>query len=217
MRIGRAASPDPDREVYRPAPAVVLWWLWAAFAVANLIDIGVQGHGRTAAVVATVIVLITGVMYACALRPRVVADSAGITIVNPLRDHRIPWSAVSAVDVGETLQVHCQRPGGGKEKVLHSWAVQRSRRGQAKAELRARRSAMRAQRQPSYARLPPQARELLNKSQAELTAEALAGRAAAVRAAGEPGQPGAWTAHWAGGPIAAVALPAIALVIVILA
>lgn len=212
MRTRLAASPDQDRQVYRPAPAVVLWWLWVAFALANLLDIAVRGRSHTAVVVAVVIVAITGVMYACALRPRVVADATGITIVNPLRDHLIPWGAVTSVDVGDTLQVHCSRPGGGKEKVLHSWAVQSSRRGRAKAEMRARRSAARDQNLPGSSRLPPEARALAGKNQAVLTAEALASRAVAAQAAGQAG--GVWTTRWSWSSIAAIGLPVIALVIV---
>lgn len=214
-----AASPETGRQVFRPTAAVVLWWLWAAFALANLVDIAVQGRDHTAAVVAAAIAAITGVMYVCALRPRVIADDGGITLVNPLREHRIPWGAVTAVDIGDTLRIHCSRPGGGKEQVLHSWAVQSSRRGQARAQLRSRRSAARASSQPGYAQLPPEAREMLRKNQAELAAEALSARAQAARAAvpadGEPA--GAWAARWAWGPVAAVALPLLLLVAVILA
>lgn len=214
-----AASPEPSRQVFRPTAAVVLWWLWAAFALANLVDIAVQGRDHTSAVVAAVIVAITGVVYTCALRPRVIADTGGITLVNPLREHRIPWAAVTAVDVGDTLRIHCLRPGGGKEKVLHSWAMQSSRRGQARAELRSRRTAARTGRRPGDARMPPEARELLRKSQAELTAETLSARAQATQAAvpGD-GQPaGAWSARWAWGAVAAVVVPVLLLVAVILA
>lgn len=205
------------REVFRPLPAVALWWVWAVFAVASLADIAVQGRGHTAAVTAAVIVFVTGVMYACALRPRVVADGTGIIVVNPLRDHHVPWAAVTAVDVGDVLQVHCQRPDGGRDKVVHSWALQSPRRRRARAELRARRAG--SPRPAGYARLPAEARQLAARDQAEVTAQALAGRAAAAGAPGAPGggpDGGAWTAQWAWWPIAAVALPALALVGVIL-
>ena len=206
--------PAQQQEVFRPVPAVVLWWVWAVVAAGSLADVAVRGHGRTAAVAAAVIVFITGIMYVCALRPRVVAGATGIIVVNPLREHRIGWAAVTAVDVGDTLQVHCRRPGGG-EKVLHSWALQSSRRRRAKAELRARRA---GPRHPAgYGRLPPQARELAARSQAEVAAQLLAGRAAAAQAGAPPAGTtgGGWTAHWAWWPVTAVALPALALAAVI--
>jgi hypothetical protein len=221
--LEQPAVPSAQRQVFRPVGAVVLWWVWAAFAAANLADLAVAGRSHSAAVVAAVVVFLTGVMYACALRPRVVADETGITLVNPLREYRVPWGAVSAVDVRDTLRVHCRQPGG-RDKVLHSWAVQSSRRSRDKAEFRARRSAgPRAGYLASDPRLPPEAAQLLRKSQAELTADALAARAAAARgAAAGTGQgaavlpAAAWTGRWAWPVIAAVVLPALLLAAVIL-
>jgi hypothetical protein len=210
-----------QRQVFRPVGAVVLWWAWAAFAVANLADLAATGRNHSAAVVAAAVVFLTGVMYACSLRPRVVADEAGITLVNPLREYWVPWGAVTTVDVRDTLRVHCRQPGG-RVKVLHSWAVQSSRRSRDRAEFRARRSAgPRARRPASDPRLPPEAAELLRKSQAELTADALAARVAAARDAA-PGTAAAappaaaWTGRWAWPVIAAVTLPALLLIAVIL-
>ena len=198
--------------MYRSAPAVVLWWVWVAFAVANLVDIGLQARGHFAAVVAAVIVLITGVMYACALRPRVVADGTGITLANPLRDHQVPWAAVARVDLHDTLRVHCHRPGG-KDKILHSWAVQSSRRGRARAEYRTRRGGLLGRTAPpSYAELPPDARDLMRKSAAEFAATQLSERAAAGQSQGPAG--GSVTVRWAWWPIAAMAVPALALAII---
>jgi hypothetical protein len=202
------------RQVYRSAPAVVLWWGWLVFAVANVVDITLQGHGHFAAVVVAVIVLITGVMYACALWPRVVSDDAGITLANPLRQHHVPWAAVTTVDLRDTLEIRCQRPGG-RDKVLHSWAVQSSRRSRARAELRTRRGGLLGRTpSPSYAKLPREAKELMRKSAAELAAAQLSGRAAAEQARAQAMAAATVTVRWAWGPIAAIALPAIALAVV---
>lgn len=204
-----------QREVYRSVLAPVLWWVWLAFAVANLADLALQGRQHFSAVVAAVVVFVTGVMYALAFRPRVVADEHGITLLNPLREHRVPWGAVTAVDLSDTLQVHAARPGGRKDKVLYSWAVQSSRRSRARAELRAVRSvAAQSERSPGFAKLPPEVKDAMGRTHAELTARALDSRAAAARAAGQAG--GTWTARWAWPSIAAMALPAAALVIVAL-
>jgi Bacterial PH domain len=185
----------------------VLWWGWLALAVAVLADLAVQGRDHGAAVLAAVAVLVTGLMYACALRPRVVADGSGITLVNPVREHHLPWAAVTAVDLRDSLRVHCQG------RVLHSWALQSSRRSRARAALRTR-----AAREPGaargYGRMPPEARALARQSLAEVAARELAARAAAEQ--GRPGWEGAaagaaWVSRWAWWPIAAIAVPALGL------
>jgi hypothetical protein len=145
----------------------------------------------------------------------VVADDTGISLLNPLRDHHVPWAAVTGVDLGDTLQVHCPPPGGTGGKILYSWAVQSSRRGRARAGLKAQRSAADlSRRSPSYGRLPPEAKAVMGKTQAELTVVQLSQRAAAAQAQAQA--PAAWTSRWAWWSIAAMVLPAVALVIVIL-
>ncbi len=142
-----AADPAGERQVYRGAGAVVLWWAWAIFAVASLAAIAAKYHDHGAAVTATVILAITGIVYACALHPRVVAGPAGISVENPLRTHLVPWSAVTRVDLAQSLQVHyAGPPGRGGERVVHSWAVPGSPRARARRELRAQRESRRGAR-----------------------------------------------------------------------
>jgi Bacterial PH domain len=100
-------SPQPDREVFRLAPPVIFWWVWVAFAVANVADFAFQGaQARFAIVVSAILLTITGLAYALALRPRVIARPSGLTIVNPFRDHQVPWAAIQAVDTGDWVRVH---------------------------------------------------------------------------------------------------------------
>jgi Bacterial PH domain len=136
-RAGAAGGP----QTFRSPAAVVIWWVWLLFAAANLVDLAVQGRDHLSLVAAAILVLATGVAYVTAKRPRITADSAGITIVNPLREHHIGWAGVTNVDLADLLRVHCQRPGG--EKVIYSWAVHYSRRRKLAAETRARRTAAR--------------------------------------------------------------------------
>src|SRR5207253_323950 len=112
-----------------------------------------------AAEVAAVLILVTGVAYVTAFRPRVLAEDAGITIRNPLRDHHVPWGCVQGIDVRNSLEVHCTpQDGEQKSKTLYAWAVHSSRRSRLRAESRARRSAKSSrQPPPSYARLPAEA------------------------------------------------------------
>ena len=85
-------DPDSDREVFRSAGSIVLSWAWLVVAVITLIDLAVQGRDKAALVTGLLIVAISAVVYGCAWRPRIVADSSGITVANPLRDHQVPWA-----------------------------------------------------------------------------------------------------------------------------
>lgn len=222
-----------ERQVFRATGPQVVWWLWAAFAAANLIDLAVQGRDHFAAEVAAFILLVTGVAYACAWRPRVVTDDSGITLENPLRDQHVPWSAVSQVRLGRSLEIHCfpaagtvaggadsGAGAGGKRRVLYAWAIQSSRRVRTNADRRARRVDLdMASRSVSYAKLPPEAREMKGKTAAELMTRQLAGRAEDRRARAGAGQPAGAepSGRWAWWSIAAMLVPAVLLVIVVLA
>ena len=135
-------------QTFRSATALVVWVVWLLFAVGNWIDLAVQGHDRLSAIAAAILLLVTGIAYDTAQRPRIIADDAGLTVKNPLRDHRIAWTSVSKVGLTDLLQVHCDwgaqlgAPPGSKEhsKVISSWAVHYSRRRQFAAEARTRRA-----------------------------------------------------------------------------
>jgi|SRR5579875_440098 len=119
-----AAVTAGDREVLRLVPPVVLWWVWVAFVVANVADFTVQGlsSARLGAVVSAVLLFVTGLVYALALRPRVIVDGTGLTVVNPFRVHHVPWRLIQSVDTGEWMRVRYAAredrpadgpPGGG--------------------------------------------------------------------------------------------------------
>jgi hypothetical protein len=135
---------DPGgRQVFRSPAAVAIWWVWVLFAVGNLIDLAVQGRDHLSVVAAFILLLITGVVYVTALRPRVVVTSDGLTVSNPVRDHRVDWAAVAHVDSTDLLRIRCEwREGEGTAKrVIYAWAVHSSRRRQVAAERRAARQA----------------------------------------------------------------------------
>ncbi len=162
QKRAKAAAGGP--QTFRSATAVVVWWVWLLFAAANWIDLAVQGRDKESVVAAAILVLVTGVAYVTAQRPRIIADDAGVTIRNPLRDHRVGWACVTNIDLADLLRVHTDsgqpQPGGiaaagqagqqgqqGKQakqaKVISAWAVHYSRRRQLVAEGKARRSAAR--------------------------------------------------------------------------
>jgi hypothetical protein len=101
-----------ERQVYRTSGSLVAWWAWVAFAVALLVVLAVGHRDHAALVTASVVIAITGIMYACALRPRIVAGAAGIAVVNPLRVHEVPWLAVTQVDLVHNVRVHYRSPAG---------------------------------------------------------------------------------------------------------
>ena len=135
-----------ERQVYRTTGSLVAWWGWAAFAVLILVVLALGHHDHAALVTAVVVIAITGIMYACALHPRIVASPADLTVVNPLRTHVVPWSAVTQVELVHNVRIHYQGPDGAA--IVHSWAVQSSGRSQTRSELKARRAARRARPRP---------------------------------------------------------------------
>ncbi len=212
-----ADKPPAGRDVYRSSGAVVLWWVWLALAVAGLADLVVHGRDRLSLVAAALTITITGIIYACALRPRVVADAEGITVLNPLREYQVPWGTVDRVDIHGALRVHCQAPGGaGKGRVILSWAVQASPRAVMRDQAKAQRAARRgtADPPPGYARYPSQMQEVLARTPGEQAAYLLADRAQREQAAGAAsGQP---RVRWAWLTIAAMAVPGALLLAVVL-
>jgi hypothetical protein len=144
---GQDAPARPRPQKFRSPFAVAIWWLWALFALGNLIDLAVEGRSHATVDAAFALLFITGVVYTAALRPRIVADSGGMTMANPLRDHRVGWAAVVGIDAAELIRVRCQWPlddGGTGSRAIYSWAVHSSRRKQAAARMRERRRAARA-------------------------------------------------------------------------
>jgi hypothetical protein len=215
---GGPAAGAPARQltgkVFRLTGPVVLWWGWVVFAVANLVDLAVQGHDRTSLQVAVGLLAVTGLVYACALRPRVITDADGLTMLNPIREYRVPWGRVSEIHLGESVQVRCSPGGTSGGKVLHSWALYSPRRSRLRAEVRGHRwDRSPASRPGGYARMPAEAREVAKQTPAELMAREIQGIATQARTLGAADGPVA--VSWAWPSLAAVLLPVAALVLLI--
>ena len=222
--------PGQDREVIRLVPPVVLWWVWVAFVAANVADYAVQGlsSARFGAVGSALLLLVTGLMYTLALRPRVVVDGAGVTVVNPFRVHRVPWRLITSVDTGDWVRVRYRAgagaPGGPVDRTLHCWALYvsaRARRKAARGPSRPRRGLVpRGFGAPpeENSRLPEEARYLASLPVAKAVAIRLDTRAARERAL-RPASAGQETAaaSWAWPALAAVVVPALVLLVVVLA
>jgi hypothetical protein len=224
--LGKQADPD-GRQVFRSPIATLIWWIWVLFAVGNLIDLAVQGRDHLSAVAACTLLVITGIVYATAQRPRIIADDDGLTIVNPVRETRVGWPAVVGFDSTELLRVRCLWTAeDGTEsdmKAFYAWAAHSSRRRRLAEEMRAQRRARggstRAVRfggfgAPPVDNAPPPAPLGLD---VDVVVATLTERADQVRsdAVGVRAYPPVSSWYWPA--IAAVLVPILALVIAVLA
>jgi hypothetical protein len=232
-----------DREVFRLAPPVVFWWVWVAFVVANLADFAIEGtpSARFTTVVMAILVTVTGLVYVLALRPKVIASETGITVVNPFRDHRIPWGMVQAVDTGDWVRVHYAPADGAQDgkarssasaRTVYCWALYvsaRTKRRSGRVAPRPRRAGLFRPpaglgKEPGYggqSRLPEEARYLASLPATKAIATRLDTRAARerTRKAAPREAPGQATAAatWSWPALAAVVIPALVLLVVALA
>jgi len=184
-------------QTFRSPTALVVWVVWLLFAVGNWIDLAVQGRDHASVVAAAILLLATGVAYVTAQRPRVIVDGAGVTIKNPVRDHRISWAAITDVDLMDLLRVHCtvDQGQGERRKTVSAWAVHYSRRRQYSADVKARRATARtaggrpslfggvpaASRSLSYG-TPAAARDTSDEATAKILVRLIDERATAARA-----------------------------------
>jgi Bacterial PH domain len=220
---------EDGRTVFRLIPPLVLWWGWVAFAVINLADLAIQSRDWFSLEIAAGLLVGTGIMYACTVHPKIISDAEGLTIRNPFRDYRVPWGGVAGVFLGDSVEIHCERPAPAPPKPIYSWALYSPRRARARADLRVgfgtrrerERHDMRARRRfevpdaTAFGRMPDQAREIASQHPSHVMATELARRCEDARQRGTPA--GLVAASWAWRPIAAVLIPLAALLALILA
>jgi Bacterial PH domain len=117
-----------ERSTLRLHPPVIFWWVWVAFAAANVADYAAQGlpSARFGSLLAAILLLGTGLAYTLALRPKVIEDGDGLTVVNPFRVHHLPWPVIDSVDTGEWVRV---RFAG---RAVNCWALYVSTRARRK-------------------------------------------------------------------------------------
>jgi hypothetical protein len=231
-----------ERETLRLHLPVIFWWVWVVFVLANVADYAVQGlpSARFGAVLAAVLLLVTGVAYALALRPKVISDGDGLTVVNPFQVHRLPWPAIDSVEVGEWIRVRYSARAAAAtgdaeatSKVVHCWALYVSTRARRKVAVGAGSGAVGVPRrlrglvtagpaggygQPS-SRLPEEAVRLASLPVSAAIAARLDSRAAKERkrAAATAAEAERAATAWSWPAVAAVAIPAVILLIVALA
>jgi len=214
LRDVRAARPMTGQRVFRSPFAVLVWWIWAVFALANLVDLAVQGRDRLSLLAAIGLLLVTGLLYAGAWRPRIVPDDDGMTISNPLRDHRVGWPAVSLIEATELVRIRCEWPVAGDEagkRVIYAWAVHSARR---KERIKQLRREVRGAKAGGYAAPQETSSVAIDADQvaAELSelAQRMHGQASEATVAVPP------VSRWHWPSIAAIVVPGVALLIVAL-
>ena len=123
----------PGATVFRSGGIRFAGALWMVFALLNLADLAWRGRDLASIVAAAVLLLFSGVAYAVALRPRIVADDDAVWFCNLLRDVRLPWSSVDRLEGGDAVYAHVG------ERRYRAFIMQPSPRARAKQQLKARR------------------------------------------------------------------------------
>ena len=163
------------RRVYRLTGPQVVWWAWLVLAVVSLGDLVIQGHDYISLKFAFGLLTVTGLVYACTLWPRVIADDNGVTVQNPFRSFTIPWGAVRGIFLADSVEIQCARGQQRKDKTVYSWALSSARRGRARAKLHGWQMEQGKRNRPaSYGQLPGQAKDLLKMTQTEVMAREMA-------------------------------------------
>ncbi|MER5326132.1 hypothetical protein [Streptosporangium roseum] len=217
------------KQVFRSRTALVLGWIWMAFAAFNAVDLIVRYSGPSSLVAAAVLGVLTALVFIACLRPAVILTEDGVLVRNPLRNTSVPLAGVDEVVVSHSIKI----TSGGES--VRCWTPQTSARERAAAVRRGTSATTggRHKTEPTRSKGEQAAAEALaGKTHADWVAEQITERAeaakrAAVRNAGrvtpepadgtgtraaEPAGPAAMKVTWAPSALAAL-LAAAALVI----
>jgi len=163
------------KRIFRMTPALVIWWCWVGLVVFSAADLLIQGHRLVPPGYLFGGLAVSGVVFACTAWPRVIADEAGIRVLNPFRIFTIPWSAVRGIYLADSVEVVCARQPPKKDKTVYSWALSSPRRARARAQLRALQWDQGKRSRPAgYRQLPQSAQSLVRMTTAEIMARELA-------------------------------------------
>jgi hypothetical protein len=209
-----AGSRDPWKEtadgrtVFRRAGPMVLWWIWVAFVLFTLIQVIIPGHDYLSIELAAGLLAVTGIAYATALRPRVLATPDGLEVRNPVRDHHIRWGALNGVYLGDAVELSCARSAPRTDKTIYCWALYSGRRRRLKSEQIGMRSWSRMSKTAAASEPPVH-------DTAQLIAAELGRRSSKARDAGTAAA--TLESRWAWLPITFICVPAAALLALLLA
>jgi hypothetical protein len=203
-----------EKKVYRLPGPQVMWWVWVVFVAGNLLDLAIQGHDYESLQIAVTLLALTGLVYACTLRPRLIADADGLTMINPLRDYRIPWPRIAGIYLAESVQFKCSEGDGASGKTLHSWALYSPRKARLKSDIRGRRWERGPTSRPGgYGQMPEERHDVARRTATEFMAKEIDARAKEAVEKGAEG--GRVEGHWAWWSLFGILIgwPVLALVI----
>jgi Bacterial PH domain len=200
------------RAVFRRGTPFVVWWIWVIVAVYTIIQVVVADHDYFSLELTAGLLAITGLVYACTWRPRVVADDETVRVSNPYREHRIGWGGLTSVYLGDSVELCCARPAPKKDKTIYCWALYSSRRGRMRSQLRTERHARMG---TITRRAPTAAEQLVTQDPVQLMAAELGRRSTDAQELGAPAA--VLESAWAWLPLALLLVPSAALLALVLA
>lgn len=115
------------KQVFRSKTALVLGWIWMAFAAFNAVDLIVRYSGPSSLVAAAVLGVLTALVFIACLRPAVILTEDGVLVRNPLRNVSVPLAGVDEVVVSHSIKI----TSGGES--VRCWTPQTSARERAAA------------------------------------------------------------------------------------
>ena len=102
----RVKSKSPESEQYLSASNRITGSIVMVIGALGLVDILIEWRTATGLMVGCVIGIFMVLAYVGLIRPSVTLSPENLLLRNHLRDHRIPWSKVTGVDVTDILRVH---------------------------------------------------------------------------------------------------------------
>jgi hypothetical protein len=102
----RVKSKSPESEQYLSASNRITGAIVLVIGALGLLDVLLEWRTATGLLVASIIAMLMVLAYVGLVRPSVTLSPEHVLLRNHLRDHRIPWSQVTGVDVTDILRVH---------------------------------------------------------------------------------------------------------------
>jgi hypothetical protein len=102
----RVKSKSPESEQYLSASNRITGSIVIVIGALGLVDILLEWRTASGLLVGSVIGMFIVLAYVGLIRPSVTLSPEHLLLRNHLRDHQIPWSKVTGVDVTDILRIH---------------------------------------------------------------------------------------------------------------
>ncbi|GAA2801664.1 PH domain-containing protein [Kribbella solani] len=99
-------SKSPESEHYMSASNRITGSIVLVIGALGLLDVILEWRTASGLLVGSIIGIFMVLAYVGLMRPSVTLSPENLLLRNHLRDHEIPWSAVSGVDITDILRVH---------------------------------------------------------------------------------------------------------------